>query len=220
MKNIPRIFVGDNVESGMIIPIDKSVAHYLTHVMRTSDFLAFGGGQEFHATVSEDGKSGIIGAKTEHTDPSNDITLYFSPIKHTDDLINMATQMGVKNIVPVITERTVAHHINWERMRKIAREAAEQSNRNSVPNISEPISFSKLNLKNLCFADERFPYGDKSQNNLCLSKNIKSVLVGPEGGFSESEFATLDAAGVIPISLGKTILRAELAAAIAIGKLI
>ena len=218
MKNIPRIFVGDNVESGMIIPIDKSVAHYLTHVMRTCDFLAFGGGQEFDATVSPDGKSGIIGTKTEHADPSNNMTLYFSPIKRTDDLINMATQMGVKNIIPVITERTVAHHINWERMRKIATEAAEQSNRNSVPNISEPIPFSKLDLKNLCFADERFPYNDKTQNK--IPQNFKSVLIGPEGGFSDSEFAALDAAGAVPISLGKTILRAELAAPIAIGKLI
>ena len=116
MKNIPRIFVGDNIISGMIIPADKSIAHYLTHVMRTHDFLVFGGGDEFSAQISDDGKSIVIGNKTMHNDPSNDITLYFSPIKHTDDLINMATQMGAKNIVPVIMERTVAHHINFVSM--------------------------------------------------------------------------------------------------------
>ena len=218
MKNIPRIFVGDGVESGMIIPVDKSVAHYLTHVMRTHDFLAFGGGCEFFAHILDDGKSITIGEKTVHDDPSNNITLYFSPIKHTDDLINMATQMGVANLVPVVMERTVAHHINWERMQKIATEAAEQSNRNSVPKISEPVSFAKLDLKNICFADERFAYDDKKAPQ--ISANVKSVLVGPEGGFSDFEFAALDAAGAKPISLGKTILRAELAAAIAIGKLL
>lgn len=218
MKNIPRIFVGDNVESGMIIPIDKSVAHYLTHVMRTHDFLAFGGGTEFNAHVMDDNKSVMIGTKTMHTDPSNDITLYFSPIKHTDDLINMATQMGVKSIIPVITEHTVAHHINWERMTKIASEAAEQSNRNSVPKIFDAIHFSKLDLKNICFADERFAYGDKDPNQ--IPDGIKSVLIGPEGGFSDTEFAALDAAGAKPVSLGRTVLRAELAAAIAIGKLL
>lgn len=217
MKNIPRIFVGDDVQTGMMIPADKSVAHYLTHVMRTHDFLAFGGGNEFHAIVSADGKNITIGNKTAHPDPSNDTTLYFAPIKHTDDLINMATQMGVANIVPVITERTVAHHINWERMQKIATEAAEQSNRNSVPKISAPVPFAKLDLKNICFADERFAYDDKIAQ---IPSNIKSVLVGPEGGFSDFEFAALDAAGATPISLGKTILRAELAAAIAIGKMI
>jgi len=218
MKNIPRIFVGDNTQSGMIIPADKSVAHYLTRVMRTHDFLAFGGGNEFSARISDDGKTITIGDKTAHKDPSSDITLYFSPIKHTDDLINMATQMGVANIVPVIMERTVAHHINWERMQKIATEAAEQSNRNSVPKISEPVSFAKLDLKNLCFADERFAYDDKKV--VQIPANIKSVLIGPEGGFSDSEFAALDTAGATPVSLGKTILRAELAAAIAIGKLL
>ncbi len=218
MKNIPRIFVGDDVQTGMMIPADKSVAHYLTHVMRTHDFLAFGAGKEFHATISADGKNITIGNKTAHPDPSNDTTLYFAPIKHTDDLINMATQMGVANLVPVIMERTVAHHINWERMQKIATEAAEQSNRNSVPKISAPVPFAKLDLKNICFADERFAYNNNKIAQ--IPSNIKSVLVGPEGGFSDFEFAALDAAGATPISLGKTILRAELAVAIAIGKMI
>lgn len=218
MKNVPRIFMGNNVRNGMIIAADKSIAHYLTDVMRTHDFLAFGGGFEYSAKISEDKKSIMIGEKTAHDDPSNDITLYFSPIKHTDDLINMVTQMGVGRIVPVITARTVAHHINWERMRKIATEAAEQSNRNSVPEISEPILFNKLDLHNICFADERFAYDNK--NTTQISKNIKSILVGPEGGFSDSEFAALDAAGAISVSLGKTILRAELAAAVAVGKLL
>lgn len=218
MKNIPRIFVGDNVKCGMIIPADKSVVHYLTRVMRTHDFLAFGGGTEFNAHIMDDDKSIMIGNQTKHIDPTGDITLYFAPIKRIDDLVNMATQMGVRYLRPVITERTVAHHVNWERVKKIAREAAEQSNRNSVPEIFEPIPFSQLELKNLCFADERFAYDDKGANQ--IPDNIKSVLVGPEGGFSNAEFAALDAGGAVGISLGKTILRAELAAAIAIGKLL
>ena len=217
MKNIPRIFMGDNIKTGNIIPIGRDTAHYLTHVMRTRDCLAFGGGFEFNAHISDDEKSMIIGNKTEHTDPSNDITLYFAPIKRVDDLINMATQMGVYRFVPVITERVVAHHVNWDRMRKIATEAAEQSNRNSVPEIAEPVPFSKIDLKNICFADERFAYDDKSQEK--IPSNIKSILVGPEGGFSDSEFSALDAAGAIPISLGRTILRAEVAAIIAIEKI-
>ena len=217
MKNIPRIFIGDNVKSGMTILAEKSVAHYLGHVMRTHDFLGFGGGYEFSANLSDDEKCITVGDMTKHTDPSNDITLYFAPIKHTDDLVNMATQMGVARIVPVITDHTIAHHINWERVKKIATEASEQSNRNSVPEISAPIKFSELDLRNLCFADERFAYGDKPENDC---GNLRNILIGPEGGFSESEFATLDASSAVPVSLGKTILRAELAAAIAIGKLL
>ena len=123
MKNIPRIFIGGSIYNGIQIPLSRETLHYLTRVMRTRECLVFGGGDEYAATVSDDDKSLIVGNKTSHIDPSNDIMLMFAPIKHTDDLINMATQMGVARFVPVITARTVAHHINWGRMRKIAVEA-------------------------------------------------------------------------------------------------
>ena len=96
MKNIPRVFVGDNVKSGMIIPLERETAHYLTHVMRTDTAIVFGGGNEFNAKLDASGKNIIIGENTGHADPTNDITLYFAPIKRCDDLINMATQLGVK----------------------------------------------------------------------------------------------------------------------------
>ncbi len=217
MKNIPRIFIGKDIQTGTIIPADKDIIHYLTRVMRTDTCLVFGDGNEYNAKLSDDKKSLVIGQKTGHTDPSNNITLMFAPIKRTDDLINMATQMGVCAFLPVITERTNANHINWERMKKIATEAAEQSNRNSVPVIHTPVKFSELDLKNTVFADERAAYGHKMHNG---AGDIKSILIGPEGGFSESEFHALDNAGAVGISLGKTILRAELAAAIAIAKVV
>ena len=214
MKNIPRIFLGENLNTGDVVPAAREVSHYLTRVMRRRDFLAFGGGGEFTARISDDGKSFIVGDRTAHADPSGDVILYFAPIKRTDDLVNFATQMGVKKMVPVITARTVANNINWDRMRKIAIEAAEQSNRNSVPEIFAPIKFSDLNPADVVFADERCAYGAAAAN----VGNAQSVLVGPEGGFSDEEFATLDAGGARGISLGTTILRAELAAAVALSR--
>lgn len=217
MKNIPRIFIGQNIKTGTMIPVDKSVAHYLGHVMRRNDCLVFGDGNEYAATLNNDGRALTIGEKTNHTDPSNDITLYFAPIKRLDDMLNMATQMGVARFVPVITERTVANHINWDRMKKIVTEAAEQSNRNSVPEISSPIKFAELPFDKLIFADERAAYGRDIPTEY---KNVKNILVGPEGGFSNTEFDALDKNGAMGLSLGKTILRAELAAPIAISKVI
>lgn len=217
MKNIPRIFAGDNLASGMQIPAGRDVAHYLSRVMRRNDCLAFGGGDEFNASLSDDGKHLIIGDKTEHTDPSNNITLYFAPIKRTDDMLNMATQMGVARFVPVITERTVASHINWTRMVRIVAEAAEQSNRNSVPRIMPPVKFSELNLTDMVFADERSAYGIEHPTRIPGARNI---LVGPEGGFSDTEFAALDAAGARGLSLGQTVLRAEVAAIITIDRVL
>ena len=215
MKNIPRIFINENIQNGTIIPANKDIVHYLTRVMRTDTCLVFGNGNEYNAKLTDDKKSLIISDQTNHTDPSGDITLMFAPIKRTDDLINMATQMGVCAFQPVITDRTNANHINWERMQKIAIEAAEQSNRNSVPKIYTPVKFANLDLKNTVFADERVAYGHETNNR---TGEIKSILIGPEGGFSDSEFAALDNAGAVGISLGKTILRAELAAAVAIAK--
>lgn len=217
MKNIPRIFVDADIKTGIAVPVARDVAHYLGRVMRTKECLVFGGGDEYNAQLSDDNKFLIIGDKTEHTDPSNNITLMFAPIKRTDDLLNMATQMGVAKFQPVVTDRTTAHHINWERMKKIVIEAAEQSNRNSVPEILSPIKFSSLDLSRVVFADERAAHGKKSD---CETKNINTILVGPEGGFSDAEFAALDAAGARGISLGATILRAELAGAIAISKIL
>ncbi len=215
MKNIPRIFVGDNVHENMELAAQNDTTHYLRRVMRTDNFLAFGGGREFNATLSPDGRRLVIGTQTAHTDPSGQVTLYFAPIKKTDDLINMATQMGVARFVPVITDRTTAHHINWARMQKIAIEAAEQSNRNSVPEIAQPVKFADLDLSKLAFADERAAHG----HDLMTTADANSILVGPEGGFSDAEFAALDAGGARGISLGRTILRAELAAAVAVMKI-
>ena len=217
MQNIPRIFIDEKIESGKNFAIDKDVVHYLRRVMRRDDCLVFNDGNEYIAKLSVDDKSILIGDKTEHFDPSNDLTLYFAPIKRVDDLINMVTQMGVGTLVPVITNRTVANHINWTIIRKIMIEASEQSGRNSIPILSEPIKFEDLDLTGLIVADERFAHGKESNATKISGKRL---LVGPEGGFSDAEFEKMDRAGVVGLSLGKTILRAETAAVVAIAKVL
>ena len=214
MKNIPRIFIDDDISSGDIRPAPREMSHYLTRVMRTDTFLAFGGGAEYNARMNPDGKSFTIGDQTSHADPSGKLTLYFAPIKRSDDLINMATQMGVARFVPVVTAQTVASHINWDRMHKIAVEASEQSNRNSVPEIMSPVRFADLDLSGMAFADERAAYGRVLPAKITTDK----ILVGPEGGFSPDEFDALDAAGARGVALGKTILRAEVAALVAVSR--
>lgn len=217
MKNIPRIFVDSEILVGATIAASRDVSHYLTRVMRRNDCLVFGDSNEYAATLSADGRFLLVGDKTSHVDPSNDITLMFAPIKRTDDLLNMATQMGVGRFLPVITDRTNTNHVNWERMKKIVIEAAEQSNRNSVPTILPPCRFAELDLSGLVFADERAAHGAETSP---MPDVVRSVLIGPEGGFSDAEFAALDSAGACGISLGKTILRAEVAAVVAMAKVL
>ena len=217
MQNVPRIYLNENLESGKSFPIDKDVVHYLRRVMRRDNCLVFNKGIEYAAILSDDNKSIIIGEKTNRIDPGNDIIFYFAPIKKIDEMLNMVTQMGVAILQPVITERTVANHINWARQKKIIVEASEQSNRNSIPELREPIKFVDLDLKNLIVADERFAHELKAEQ-----KQIKSnrIFVGPEGGFAPKEFEKMDKAGVYGLSLGKTILRAEVAAVAAISKVL
>ena len=217
MQNIPRIYVQGDIKTGKIVPVNKDIVHYLRRVMRRDDCLVFNDGIEYKAVLSDNDKALFVKEQTKHIDPSNDLTLCFAPIKKIDDLLNMATQMGVGTLQPVITERTVANHINWARMKKIIIEASEQSNRNSVPTLCEPIKFSDLDLNNLVVADERFAHETNEETS---ALRFNRILVGPEGGFSPKEFEILDSANVAKISLGKTILRAEVAAVVAIAKVL
>ena len=216
MQNIPRIFFNEDLESKKKFAVDKDIVHYLRRVMRRNDCLIFNKGDEYNAILSDDDKYIIIGDKTEHVDPSNDLTLYFAPIKKIEDLLNMATQMGVAVLQPVITQRTVANHINWERQLKIIKEAAEQSNRNSLPELLKPIKFEDVDFtEDMVVADERAGHGLEIKEDL---DNIKKIFIGPEGGFSPQEFEKMK--NVKSMSLGKTILRAEVAAVVALAKVL
>lgn len=217
MQNTPRIYIDKEIILNDKIAIDKTISHYLRHVMRTNKCLVFNNGIEYNAILSDDDKYITTISQTEHIDPCNDIELYFAPIKKTDELVNMATQMGISVLQPVITERTVAHHINWERIKKIIIEASEQSNRNSIPKLRDPIKFSDVDLNTIIIADERAGHDmEISKTPLLYNK----VFIGPEGGFSQHEFDLIDSSSAQHLSLGKTILRAEVAGVVAIAKVI
>ncbi len=214
-KNIPRIYLDVNLSENIIIKLDKETSHYLKNVMRTKSCLVFNDGIEYTAELSDDAKSLNVGAKTNNPDSKLDITFCFSVIKKTDELLNMIAQFGVARIQPVITERTVAKHINWDRCKKIIIQSAEQSGQNSVPKLLPVIKFEDLDKSEIVFADERI-----KTDVTCDIKNCKSFIIGPEGGFSDTEFDILEKSGGIGVSLGKTILRAEVAAVAGIVKIL
>ena len=207
MKNLPRIFVDSKLSAGAESELTREQYHYLSHVMRTKKFLAFNGGAEYVAELIG-GTRFVAGEKTEHADPSGDFVFCFAPVKKTGDVISAAVQMGAAVLQPVITERVDAH-VNWERMGKIAIEAAEQSGRNSVPELLPPISFAQLDKKDIVFGNPRATnHGPRTTN-----RGPRKLFIGPEGGFSDAEVAALEKSGAVGISLGRTVLRAEVAAA-------
>ena len=162
---------------------------------------------------------------------SEDVTLLFALTKgdKIDLVLQKATELGVKKVALIQSERTVVKYDNKDlekksiRFQKIMKEASEQSHRVIVPEF-----LGVFNLKDLpkeAFSDINYVAYEKDANdvnnsfsNLSKGKSI-SVLIGPEGGFSEQEINNLTKQGFIRTSLGKRILRAETAAIYALSVL-
>lgn len=155
-----------------------------------------------------------------------DVTLFYCLAKGDKNelVVQKCTELGVKRVVFIASERCV---VKWdekdmnkklERFRKIAKEASEQSHRTIVPEILGAYSINKipqdLLAENNYFAYEKI--AGKTEDlftSLTTKQGSISILVGPEGGFSEKEAdLVVDKFKFIPVSLGKRILRSETSA--------
>ncbi len=137
--------------------------------------------------------------------------------------IEKATELGVASIQPVIARRTESHLASAaakriERWRRIAREAAQQSRRASIPEIDNPMKLkdalaTNAELKIVLAESERNRMLRDAVASLAISdKRLATTLaVGPEGGWTDEELCEFAAAGWTSVSLGPTILRAETA---------
>ena len=125
--------------------------------------------------------------------------------------IQVAAELGVNKIQPLTLDRCVKKTMNFERSQKIIISSAKQCYRSRFPVLHEPIDMKKL-LKN---SDGQFISGlmgaDKSLSELELDKNV-TVIIGPEGDFTENEIGQMKNAGVLFFNLGGRRLRAETAA--------
>ena len=218
-----RLFFNESLEEKKLINIIDDDYHYLSNVMRCevgSDIFLFNEKNgEYLCRVIEKNKKKLIlevVKKAEYEKIQNNINLIFCPPKSNklDTLIQKCTEIGVKSFIPVISDHTENRKLNLNRIRKIIKEAVEQSNQLNIPDIFDPISFDQfLNQQKdkVFFAD--------IQSDINLSKlkiNLKennSILIGPEGDFSSKELKTLRSNNnFISFSLGKRILRSETAA--------
>ncbi len=154
-------------------------------------------------------------------EPKRDVMLFCAVLKRENFelVVQKATEIGVKTIVPVVTKRTVKLQTKTERLVKIAQEAAEQSGRAIVPAVYEPMDFSdavtkaRENEMNIFFNLSSEVLDTKTH----ISKSQKriGVFIGPEGGWDEEESAAAKNAGFVVVSLGDLTLRAETAAIVA-----
>jgi len=189
---------------------------------------------EWRARITDVSKRGMnvhVEAFIRAARTTPDIDLFFAPVKRhaTDLIIEKATELGVRRIRPVITQRTIAETVRLDRLHTIAREAAEQTERFDIPEILEPLALPKAldgwdASRPLIYADEagddeRAPWGGAAGRARPIHDaiaNLKSeklaLLIGPEGGFTTEERALLHALPFVnAVSLGPRILRAETA---------
>ena len=155
--------------------------------------------------------------------PERNIVLYCPILKkeNFEWAVQKAVEVGVKEITPIITARTVKLGLNKDRLEKIIKEAAEQSGRGILPRLNEAMDFDRAvdlaknsNDLNLFFNID----GKNVQHSMSNISNIPKigVFLGPEGGWDEEEIKKAQSSnGFTIVGLGKTILRAETAAVIA-----
>ena len=219
MSNI-RLFYSKSLSLNLTDKLDKSQSHYVSKVMRIKEnevFSLFNNSGEWEAKILNISKSIVefnVTKQLRQKENPKELWLAFSPIKsnYFNFMIQKATELGVTKFLPVIFERTIVRKINKERLEKVIIEAAEQSNRITVPMIEEP-----QRLKNFLNNDMDLIFTDLNTTNTKidlqkLTTNPKCVIIGPEGDFSEVEREEiLKFKGVQSIRINENILRSETA---------
>lgn len=187
--------------------------------------------EEYLCKLVEIAKEYVKYEKVEKLINNNELPVYVSLYQglpkgdKLDDIIKMSTQFGIDSVIPTIMKRSIVKvdpskiKNKTIRLNKIAKEAAEQSNRLKVPKVMETIKldkidFSEYDYKIVCY-EESAKDGELSLfKNVVKSLNKDSkicVVVGPEGGIDESEVEYLKKLGFIMVGLGPRILRTEMA---------
>ncbi len=229
-KNRIRLYTDVNLEQGGIVECSENQTHYLSNVLRLQEgdevYLFNGKDGEFKTHINKLSKKSIELAVDECFLPftsSPDLWLLFAPLKkdNTDLVTVKATELGVSRLCPIISEFTNTVNVRRQRLNLLAVEAAEQSRRQDVPQIDEPMDLCKRlaewpQNRTLFYLDET----GGGKTIIQALQNISgpaAFLVGPEGGFSQKELEFLrNCSYTCPITLGKRILRAETAAVAAL----
>jgi 16S rRNA (uracil1498-N3)-methyltransferase len=226
-----RLFVAFDLAAGAEVICAAEQAHYLRSVLRMADgapVLVFNGRDgEWRTRIRHDGKRGVVLHIDERTRPQldgPDIDYLFAPLKRSrlDYMVQKATEMGVRRLLPVITRRTIAERVNGERMRANAMEAAEQCGVLRVPEVEAPRKLDDVLAgwdakRRIIFCDEETAQDNPIDILRAVPRGPLAVLIGPEGGFASEERIGLQAKSfVTAISLGPRIMRADTAAVAAL----
>ncbi len=229
---MPRFYVPNPSIQNGLLKIEGDEVKHIRKVLRLKtgdEIVVFNGlGKEYEGTILEEKASSVLVKVQNIFFPQKDspleVTLAQSLLKgeKMDFLIQKATELGVKEVIPFFSSRSVPllersrrleRHRRWER---IAVEASKQCGRGVVPRIELLKDYSEMlqiaspeGLRLILWERE----GVRLKEVLERSEEKAKIffVVGPEGGFSQEEVDGAEKSGFIPVVLGRRVLRAETA---------
>lgn len=220
-------FIGNwQLAHGNVRLDDKDLAHQMRSVLKLQPgetvVLGDGSGMEAQCKILSYDRDAVVvqclSVGRNMNEPQAHVVLYSAILKneHFEEAAAMVAQVGVREIVPVITERTIKLNLRLERVGRVVREAAELAGRGVIPHVREPVSLEEAfsdasgNDANL-FLD---PSG-KEFKGLGAGNRKVGLFIGPEGGWHEREVSQAREYGMRLVGLGPLVLRAETASVIA-----
>jgi len=230
-----RLFVSEALINGTVVVVEGDRARYLGRVLRlrTGDPITVfdGTGPEWPATIENMTKSTVTLQVGDSREAGTESPLKIHLVQgvsrgeRMDFVVQKATELGVKRITPVLTEYGVVK-LDGDRAAKrrehwagVAVSACEQSGRTRPPLIDAPISLKQWFGAKPAGADVDLilrPGAGTPLAGATAPATKACILVGPEGGFSDTEYEDAEVAGFDAVSLGPRILRTETAAAAAL----
>lgn len=224
MRNV-RLYQNVSLDVGSELALDAYASHHLRRVLRFPQgqniTLFNGDGKNYLGKVLQVKKNCIVTIlekKHNLSESKLNITLVQGIIKgeKMDFLIQKSVELGVNNIIPVFTQHCVTQFqgeklqkrtIRWQ---KTIISACEQSGRSIVPNLELPMNFN--DFIHTEFGNGFILHPRAKQSLLTTNKtNQATIIIGPEGGFSEQEIINANAQGAKSVCLGSRVLRAETA---------
>lgn len=224
-----QLFYNSNInDSQTSFVFDKEESKHIIKVLRKkeSDILFVTNGLGFlfktEIVLASDSKCTVQMVSFEKAAAAPfQLHLVVAPTKMNDRyewFLEKATEIGIQEITPIICDRSERKVINIERFEKIILSAMKQSNELYLPKLNPAISFKefmKQKNKGLQLIAHCEETDKKTLKSVLQSNTDVTVLIGPEGDFSEKEIALALEQNYIPVSLGNTRLRTETAAVVA-----
>lgn len=218
---IHRFIAPYSLQENALLISDEKYTHQIKNVLKIESaekmIICDGSGMNILGVVRTVSKEAVLleVQNKEKVAPPKRLHLYMAVIKKDlfELVVQKAVELGVTDITPIITNRTIKKVLNIKRLEDIAKEAVEQSGQSYMVTIHDEKKYSSA-LKESILENDITVFFDQENTKNQLSKDNKTIgfFIGPEGGFSKEEIEEAKSNKVEMMQLGNTTLRAETAA--------